>query len=658
MNNMQQALIKISQMTHFFLRWRQDRNVDLDSFVDSARFLLNGFPHPDFSRVYGLSHEHLSLRETLLSHVMHLNTRYTKLQGYIEDPQALYAVATLFLHASLVPREHRPPLQWRQSPLAIMTQNQTKHVPADIKAKAQKLGNYMETYVQDITLLPSIENILRQTGYPAYLFFQAVQTFFSHISTTWLAKNYGRGFNVENLVFAGRSVEQVRKDTITAKSPRGPRVHLAFHLGGESFDNQIASLLPLLYKENVQADTPMMFLGRESGALGLLGKSSYTTVCGETDFQQAITFVAHLRDSVWNQGPQINVDAEGHMTLVIDNRFHLPTQIPCAWIFTNENFKDRPMCDLYRFTIGQLSMLAFEALRDRPKFPLRPELVAKYAEHAVELFTRICLPESTVAAAGLFMLLYEHKDRTPPLTNVPQARLQELLYAPVTSRNYYFKVKLIDAWADNLRAREPCDLSEIETLLLRSLRLFESAEEKVKKSWVFGLDPILDILEFLIVYYRDWAVNELSVQKYRNAYRVYFDGRYNHPLLRLCLGCGAGVFGMSFSRLRLLMEVPLSSSNNQLDVNLVERLQASLGCSGTSFPEADQHSPRYIEQDWCRFRYNTFISMLQNRHVDVTVTTFGQMEFGGSGYKMGISPDTYAAEEDRIRHAMVSSVLE
>jgi hypothetical protein len=654
MNNMQPALIKISQMTHFFLRWRQDRNRDLESFIDSARFLLNGFPHPDFSRIYGLSHEHLILKKTFLSHVMHLNTRYTKLQDYIEDPRALYAVATLFLHASLVPQEHRPPRQWRQSPLATMLQDRTENASADIKARAQKMGNYVETYVQDITLLPSIENILRQTEYPAYLFFQAVHTFFTHISTTWLTENPRRGFNIENIVLAGRSVEQVRKDTMITKSPHGLRVNFGFCLGGETFDDQIATILPMLYKQTVEVDAPMMILGRESGALGLIGKSLYTAVYSETDCQQAITFVAHLRDSLWNQGPQIKVDVAGNMALVIDDRFHLPSQIPCAWIVTNEHFKDRPMCDLYRFTMGQLSMLAFEALRDGPRFPLRPEVVAKHAEHAVELFTRICLPESTVAATGLFMLLYEYKERTPPLTSVPQARLQELLYAPVTSRNYYFKVKLIDAWAHNLRAREPCDLSEIEILLLHSLQLFESAEENVKKSWVFGLDPILDVLEFLIVYYRDWAVNELSVRKYRDAYRVYFDGRYNHPLLRLCLGCGAGVFGMSFSRLRPLMEVPSSSSKNQLGVNLLEKLQASLGCSGTSLPEKDRNIPRYIEQDWCRFRYNTFMSMIHKRQVHVSVTAFGQMEFGNPGYKTGISPDLYAAEEDRIRRAISS----
>ncbi|ORY04762.1 hypothetical protein BCR34DRAFT_591098 [Clohesyomyces aquaticus] len=551
------------EITHFFLRWRQDRVSNVHPMSTSAFFLLNGFPHSHFRRVYGLSNEHYNTRETSIPHVKYLSKCFEKKLDSIEDEELLVAIAALFLHASNVPEELQPPC-----------------TPSSSSFK---------TGLSGIPLLSSNLRLL-----PPYL------------DDMVCATCYVR-FQYKRLVICG------------------------------------------------------LFSGVAPGwGVGDVGTPWYD----QTDFQDthakytaAARYVAHLRERVWGNGPKISMDDMGNVSMFVDDRFHLPTHIPSAWIILGSGFLNRrshPPCDLLRFAASQLSMLAFQAIRDRHILPLDGRLVASNIKTGVVTFAGLFSPESTAAATCLFMMLYEYKERGSSLTHVDVDLLQKLLDDPVTKRNYYFRVKLIDAWMWKLWNDRKAD--EVERLLLRGLKLFTSAPNSVQQSWGFGLDPILDVLEFLIVYYDVLNPNVQEVESYRGQYTAYFEDRYHDWIQRLALGCGVGVFGMSFSRLRIeSVNIRLQmSTDDSLELHKV--LQRKFGRSGTSFPDGNKNVKRYVERDWAHFRYSCFMQVFGV--VEGASTTFGEMEFGGMEMKAGISKEAYDAERMVIAPALTGLLLD
>lgn len=228
--------------------------------------LLNGFPHPDFSRIYGLSHQYLELRNTFMPHVQHLNSRFAKLQP-ISDRELLSNFATLLLHASDVVHGQRPRPKWRQAPYFAALDLTDAH--EDIKAHTNVMDIKVMELVQDVTLLPLVETIIRQLDYPAFLFFHAVYVFFHHISTTWLASHPRSTFGIENLVLAGKSIEFVRALALQKCSPDGPQTQYFLPFKDEILDHKIFTLMPLIYVASTWKNRAI--LKRESGMLGLIG---------------------------------------------------------------------------------------------------------------------------------------------------------------------------------------------------------------------------------------------------------------------------------------------------------------------------------------------------------------------------------------------------
>lgn len=375
----------------------------------------------------------------------------------------------------------------------------------------------------------------------------------------------------------------------------------------------------------------------------------------------AVRYTSYLRKSVFSGHPiTLSAGPGGGFNIVMDNRWLLPAQIPCAWIvITAKVFKsDTPQpCDLYNFAQAQLDLLAFEAIRDTHLFPLVEKRVADRAVLASLYLSKTFQPESVAAASALFLLLYEWTERMPPLTKLPTFYLRQLLDAPVTKRSYYFKVKLVDAWMDHLKAHEKWD--DVEALLLHSLELFRNASQEVGSWWPFRLDPVLDVFEFLIVFFTSVRPDHVKAEEYREQYRNHFEEQYGDTFYqRLALGCGVGVFGTSFCRLRIPEPVdigrPRTDSEQEGLLQFFEDLRRVYGPSGTSLPLGKDAVPRYVEAEWSLFRYEKFLELVLGEKISFNTITLGEMDFGRRDWKEGIPMEAFDDEEMNIRMGFLS----
>jgi hypothetical protein len=125
----------------------------------------------------------------------------------------------------------------------------------------------------------------------------------------------------------------------------------------------------------------------------------------------------------------------------------------------------------------------------------------------------------------------------------------ENIMPELDSENFYSIVKSIDLRQFSLRARKKWNTMEI--VLKKFLEGFERMPEEDRGNWAFSNDPILDLLEFLVVFYRDCKVDTAMTKVFLGKYEKYFDEVYDNLLQRMCLGFDIGVWGMSFARIRL-----------------------------------------------------------------------------------------------------------
>jgi hypothetical protein len=148
----------------------------------------------------------------------------------------------------------------------------------------------------------------------------------------------------------------------------------------------------------------------------------------------------------------------------------------------------------------------------------------------------------------------------------------QLLQLPLNERTFYALIKIIDAYQFVLFKQEKWELAE--TTLIQWLKKLQETPVSVRRLWSFSNDPILDILEFLIVFYRDKRPNANKLPEYVDKYRDYYMRTYGHWPQRLFLGCGAGVFGMSFARVRLEWSTALDGDedpdSSEADETLLE----------------------------------------------------------------------------------------
>jgi WW domain len=144
----------------------------------------------------------------------------------------------------------------------------------------------------------------------------------------------------------------------------------------------------------------------------------------------------------------------------------------------------------------------------------------------------------------------------------------------LNERNFYALVKIIDLRHSILIYQQ--NWVGAETMLIDWLSRFKAQPLKFRTQWSFTNDPVLDLLEYLLVFYRDVRLNQDWLSKYKHEYLDYCIRTYRGLIPRLCLGCGVGVFGMSFSRIR--MEAVLRLSGDGIgDLEDGENLSTSTG---------------------------------------------------------------------------------
>ncbi|KAJ9157629.1 hypothetical protein NKR23_g352 [Pleurostoma richardsiae] len=608
-------------LTHFWLRWKQENAGHLESFRDSVMLLYNGFPHPEFCRIYGLTFRHRALRETYMPHVQHILKSYRRLQSLAnQDPELLLLMATLFLHASNTPQELRP-----------MRQRVRQNVPGTNIAFPQ--GLLIDPFVQDTTFLQVVEDIVRLLNYPGTLYLHAVYVFFEHICKEWLRLHRYNSFKVRNIAFAGRSLIQSRCELLG--TPYTPddledehEMAVVEEEAAEAAEaEKYRGLMPMIpdAEDDLGTGEVNKTLDKQSGILGLI----------------ALKFALHVRESVFEAGVRFEVNAEtGGTTLLFDNRTWVPGYIALNWAL---HFKSRlsseteRLCDVTKFAHSQHLLQLYQARNDTGGLETLEWTLREWAGKAIKDLVAMLGPESVLGAESRFMLMWDGTRSRPPRASIPDAEVAAALDAPLTTDNFYFKVKLIDAWQYSMMAREM--IQETEAVILAWLERFLSCRRSLRELWNFGVDPILDLYEFAIYFYSEKSEDAEKTRLFQDRYLAYFEAEYGTFYERLVLGCGVGIFGMRHARLRVLTShgsSPRSRNSSGADddihatgLHVFYKLREALGAAGTSLPNDDPGTSRLAEQEWCHRRLSAFRA-LQGMQTVASTSTFGNASWHGS----------------------------
>ncbi|KAK0099769.1 hypothetical protein ONS95_013340 [Cadophora gregata] len=632
-------------ITHFWLRWKQDAAKDPQPFRDALAILSNGFPHPDFSRIYGISHRHKMLRLTYMPYVQYVQKRYLKLKAIlVNNVELLLQLAELFLMASEVPLEHRP-----------MKQRVRVNIPGtDIPMPN---GSLVDPFEQDVTFLESVKDIIVQLDYPGILYLRAVYVFFEHTCKEWRAARPVTGYRVQDITFAGRSLVQAR-EALLARFPdsrdnasEGDEWSYAVeHIDGQVDVADLKPLMPLLADpgdslvENKTLDVA-------SGMMGLI----------------ALKYTHHVRESVFEMGGNFNIDPVTQaIQFVLDNRAWVPGFASMQWIrhFRSMLYENRErLCDFTRFAHHQLVLQAYQSKNDTGELrPLWP-LLRLWSGAAVAGLVNLAGPESVFGAESLFLLMWDGTHWYPAQTWIPDDDVYAILDTPITADNYYFKIKLIDAWIHSLRARDM--LHHAERVIVRWLEKFLACDRTLMSRWDFGLDPILDLYEFAIYLYQAWTEDSVKALEFQARYLDYFENEYGTMVERLCLGCGVGVFGLRHARLRVSRlwqgderEKPEISPGRVLEIMFFEKLKEKLGASGSVLPNDDPNTGRLTEQEWCRCRQFAYLDMTGLEMGKMPVT-FGKALWSDTYPKDTTVDDTlFQAEAENVKKLTQEAIEE
>jgi len=239
----------LPQLTHFWLRWKQATNHSLEPFADGLALLDNGFPQPDFSRTYGLSHRHKDLRNLFMPHVQHILKRYHQLRTIIDQREdLLLQLATLFLNASDTPQELRP-----------IKQRVRTNLPGTERALPQ--GRLVDRFEQDVTFLETLEEIITRLQYPAFLFFRAVHVFFEHTYKVWSVQHPRAAYRVQDIKFAGQNLVDIRNGI-------HGQIRSNWGLDGQE---DLVTLMPLMADPG-DAGVLDADLDQQSGLIGFIGE--------------------------------------------------------------------------------------------------------------------------------------------------------------------------------------------------------------------------------------------------------------------------------------------------------------------------------------------------------------------------------------------------
>ena len=319
-----------------------------------------------------------------------------------------------------------------------------------------------------------------------------------------------------------------------------------------------------------------------------------------------------------------------------------------AWCFKSLLTADhKNLCDLTRFVHAQHVLMLYQAKNDTGDLRALWPTLRGWATHAYAKLNRLIGPESVLGAESLYMLIWDGPRISPAIKD---EQLESILSSPITSGNFYFKIKLIDGWQYSMASRGM--LAETESIILAQLDRFLNCGTSLRTSWTFGLDPVLDLHEYAIHLYKVWIPNPEKVSDYQARYLSYFEQEYGTLEERLCLGCGVGVFGLRHARFRAQTGLKRAQDPGvyALEMEVFRRLREKLGEAGSCLPNGDENTTRLAEQQWCFARHQGYI---QARHGPrpSNASSFGAASWNSVAFPREDTEDTalYQAEAARVR---------
>lgn len=297
-----------------------------------------------------------------------------------------------------------------------------------------------------------------------------------------------------------------------------------------------------------------------------------------------------------------------------------------------------------------------------PQFPIEYGLAwiqyIKHVSNAARNIWRILGTSNTSGSTAILRLIWEMHWMGQ---NRDASQLaQTLLEQDIGETNFYALIKTIDAIQFCLEATGSRDT--IEKVLLDWLHKFEDVEESARVNWNYANDPILDMLEFLIVFYRDAVSSKDKAEGFKALYLQRCVERYRDVAYTLCLGCDVGAYGMSFARIRILLidgnNRVVSNIGRQLadsDLELLRALEIALRHERERIKQ--QSESRADERDGCHAMYKEHLSILKGSEVPIPLTTLEHSSIGGrSRFVMNLEDDL-AGRPRRSKPPAVSGVL-
>lgn len=314
----------------------------------------------------------------------------------------------------------------------------------------------------------------------------------------------------------------------------------------------------------------------------------------------------------------------------------------------------KTFCDLTRFAEAQILLSAVESKGEGTDILGSLQLLAtSLGGKAAERVAWICKtmgPESAMGAESLMLLM--SCDEEPKM---PQDLVQKVLNSPITKDNFAFKIALIDHWHTRLAASGSTE--KAMELVLTWIKHFSICEQDIRDTWDFCNDPVLDLYEFAIQLNETQPQLQEKTADYRTKYSEYFLQHYGQFHQCLALGCGVGIFGMGFARLKVsISALPgkpgLKASQGDLRAQLFLFLYRKFLPAAQENAKAQESQTAAIKATMLK----AFAS--QSSKIDPTIPLNTQAQETETGARYGALPERIFGDPVLAEKAIDAALLE
>lgn len=193
--------------------------------------------------------------------------------------------------------------------------------------------------------------------------------------------------------------------------------------------------------------------------------------------------------------------------------------------------------------------------------------------------------------------------------------------------------------AEVMRFRSLCfgdqeEWSQAELVLSEGLERFMAVPQTARGEWKYINDPILDLLEALILYHTNIVCDPKTADEYKTKYLAYERSAYGTFLSRTCLGFDLGLFGTSCGRLPISLintvqdDVGISCEQPELEA-VIEEWQPQFKIE----EEREATMTLAEEMDACVERLSHFMRIMHNTDCNFKTMSSSAKERGNRLYR-------------------------